>query len=143
MTLRPATATDAAVIAAVEAAASAVPWTAAQVAASLGEARTGAWVLEDGGEVVGHLLVSAQGDEGEVLIVAMHPRWQRRGGGGALLDAAAAWWRERGVREAFLEVREGNEPARALYAGRGFVEVGRRRGYYRDGADALVMKRSV
>lgn len=142
MRLRPATAADAAAIARVEAGPTPTPWSEAQVAASLAAPSTRAWVLVDG-EVVGHLLASAQGEEGEVLVVAVAPRWRRRGGAGRLVQAAVAWWRERGVREAFLEVREDNAAARALYAGLGFEEVGRRRGYYRDGTDALVLRRPV
>merc|ERR1712098_293564 len=41
-----------------------------------------------------------------------------------------------------LEVKVGN-PARKLYESMGFVVTGRNERYYRDGADALVMKRSV
>jgi ribosomal-protein-alanine N-acetyltransferase len=40
----------------------------------------------------------------------------------------------------FLEVAEPNMAARALYAGAGAKDVGRRRRYYADGADALVLR---
>ncbi|WP_324278452.1 GNAT family N-acetyltransferase [Blastococcus brunescens] len=41
-----------------------------------------------------------------------------------------------------LEVRADNETAQHLYRRRGFVEIGRRRGYYQSsGADAVVMRR--
>jgi ribosomal-protein-alanine N-acetyltransferase len=44
----------------------------------------------------------------------------------------------------FLEVRESNSAARALYASRGFLAVGRRRGYYRSPVeDALVLRRDA
>ena len=44
----------------------------------------------------------------------------------------------------FLEVRESNVAARALYASRGFSAVGRRRGYYRHPVeDALVLRRDA
>ncbi|NVN31455.1 ribosomal-protein-alanine acetyltransferase, partial [Endobacter medicaginis] len=43
----------------------------------------------------------------------------------------------------FIEVAAGNGPAIALYRGCGFVEVGRRRRYYPDGDDALVMVLSL
>ena len=48
-----------------------------------------------------------------------------------------------GAVETFLEVNVRNEPALGLYLGAGFEEVGRRRGYYSDGADALIMKRQL
>ena len=50
----------------------------------------------------------------------------------------------RGVRTAFLEVRESNSAARALYGSRGFTEIDRRRNYYRRPVeDALVMRRTL
>jgi ribosomal-protein-alanine N-acetyltransferase len=52
------------------------------------------------------------------------------------LDAVA----ERGAACLFLEVSEVNAPARALYARAGAEEVGRRRRYYSDGSDALVLR---
>ena len=36
-------------------------------------------------------------------------------------------------------MRKDNEPAIQLYLGMGFERVGRRRGYYRDGTDALIL----
>jgi ribosomal-protein-alanine N-acetyltransferase len=43
----------------------------------------------------------------------------------------------------FLEVAEGNAAARALYGAAGFAEAGRRRRYYADGGDALVLRREL
>ena len=48
--------------------------------------------------------------------------------------------RESGADRLLLEVREDNAGALAFYAARGFVEVDRRRRYYRDGATAVVMR---
>jgi len=47
----------------------------------------------------------------------------------------------RGVQQVFLEVRESNAPARALYTAQGFKEVGRRKQYYRRPVeDAIVLR---
>lgn len=79
--------------------------------------------------------------EGEVGNVAVHPAARGRGIGARLLDAALAEAGRRGADVVFLEVRESNDTARRLYASRGFVEVGRRRRYYRrPDEDALVMR---
>jgi ribosomal-protein-alanine N-acetyltransferase len=49
--------------------------------------------------------------------------------------------RRRGALNMYLEVRESNDAARRLYASRGFLEIGRRRGYYRRPAeDAIVLR---
>jgi ribosomal-protein-alanine acetyltransferase len=48
------------------------------------------------------------------------------------------------ITEVILEVRESNEAAQAFYRASGFVEAGRRRGYYADPPeDALLMKKGV
>ena len=39
-----------------------------------------------------------------------------------------------------LEVRADNTAALAFYAAEGFVEIARRRRYYRDGTDAVVLR---
>jgi ribosomal-protein-alanine N-acetyltransferase len=45
--------------------------------------------------------------------------------------------------EAFLEVKASNKGAQRLYAKLGFEEVGRRRRYYSDGSDAVLMRRQA
>jgi [ribosomal protein S18]-alanine N-acetyltransferase len=60
-----------------------------------------------------------------------------------LLEAAEARAAAAGALEMFLEVAEENAAARALYGRGGYVVVGCRRGYYRDGSDALVMRKTL
>lgn len=80
-------------------------------------------------------------DEGEILNLAVSPAGRRHGLGRALVEQAVATLRERGVGQIYLEVRESNAPARALYAARGFKEVGRRKQYYRRPVeDAIVLR---
>ncbi|MGZ8379765.1 MAG: ribosomal protein S18-alanine N-acetyltransferase [Gemmatirosa sp.] len=80
-------------------------------------------------------------DEGEVANVAVAPSARGTGVGARLLDAALAEARRRGVGHVFLEVRESNTVARRLYASRGFIELGRRKRYYREPVeDALVLR---
>jgi ribosomal-protein-alanine N-acetyltransferase len=79
-------------------------------------------------------------DEAHVTTFAVDPRWRRRGVGErlllGLLDIAVA----RRAREATLEVRLSNMPARRLYEKYGFRPVGIRPRYYSDnGEDALIM----
>ena len=83
-------------------------------------------------------------DEGEILNLAVAPSGRRHGLGRALvrdiLDALA----RRGVRHVYLEVRESNAPARALYGAHGFQEAGRRKQYYRRPVeDAIVLRRDA
>ena len=95
----------------------------------------------EGTAVVGYLCLWAVADEVHVTNLAVHPEWRGAGIGRLLVGTLLLHHRGRGARRAFLEVRPGNAEARRLYAGLGFKEVGRRRGYYVDtGEDALLLE---
>lgn len=81
-------------------------------------------------------------DEAELLRLAVTPEARGKGLGRALVDRGLERLAWEGIRSCFLEVREDNTPARRLYEDAGFTCTGRRRGYYRDGADALVYVRA-
>ena len=49
-------------------------------------------------------------------------------------------WRQRGAEEVFLEVRADNDSAQNLYRSLGFEQLAVRKGYYKGGVDALVMR---
>mgnify|MGYP002780029176 CR=1 FL=1 len=90
---------------------------------------------------LGYLVAWFVLDEGEIANVAVAPAARGRGIGARLVDAALTESARRGATHLFLEVRESNAVARRLYASRGFVEVGRRRRYYRSPVeDALVLR---
>jgi len=82
-------------------------------------------------------------DEAEILTLAVMPACRGSGIGRALLTQASVHAAERGARVLLLEVSTQNTPARALYCSAGFTEAGRRRGYYRDGSDALMLRRTL
>lgn len=98
-------------------------------------------VAETDRTVVGYLIGRAISGEGEILNVAVAPEARRHGLGTRLLDAALERLVEREVRQVFLEVRVTNTAAQAMYLRRGFLELGRRRAYYRHPVeDALVLR---
>ena len=92
------------------------------------------------GRIRGFVLARAVAGEAEILTLAVDPAARRRGVGRLLLEAALAEAIGRGASVLFLEVSEANAAARALYARAGAAEVGRRRRYYADGSDALVLR---
>lgn len=91
----------------------------------------------------GLLLARIAADEAEVLTLGVLPEARRHGVASALLAEGLAVAGSRGAVGMFLEVALGNAAARALYARAGFTEVGRRRHYYADGSDALVLRRNI
>jgi ribosomal-protein-alanine N-acetyltransferase len=93
-----------------------------------------------GPRVVGHAVASVVADIAELQRIAVDHAHRRTGLASALLDAVIGAAREGGADRLLLEVREDNAGALAFYAARGFVEVDRRRRYYRDGATAVVLR---
>jgi len=92
-----------------------------------------AWYADDAhGQrtLCGYFIAMPGAGELHLLNVTVAPDWQGRGLGHALLDAVQSLGRERGFATLWLEVRQSNERARALYRRRGFAEVALRRGYY-------------
>ena len=78
--------------------------------------------------------------EANIVNIATHPDFRRRGCASGILDALEKFLAEKGVDSIFLEVRESNAPARALYEAKGFRAVGVRKKYYRfPTEDAVVM----
>jgi ribosomal-protein-alanine N-acetyltransferase len=73
----------------------------------------------------------------ENIVVAEHVR--RRGTGEALLDKLIAHARKAGGTAVFLEVRESNQNARALYRKTGFRERGFRKNYYSNPVEDAVL----
>ena len=141
--IRPATADDADAVAALEAdCLGADAWSHGLVAEGVaGSVPTLAYLVdEDDGVVVGYAAVSVVADIAELQRIAVAPARRRAGRASALLDAVVATSRAGGADRLLLEVRDDNAAALAFYAARGFVEVDRRRRYYRDGTTAVVLR---
>jgi ribosomal-protein-alanine N-acetyltransferase len=89
-----------------------------------------ALVVEENGSIAAFLVTSHVGPEWEIENVAVAPEARRRGLGSRLIREFLDKAKQRGAESVFLEVRESNRAARALYAKWGFVEAGRRKAYY-------------
>lgn len=139
--IEPMTFQDLPAVHAIERASFSVPWPDDAYRNELSTNRLASYVVaraDDG--VVGFAGLWVMVDEAHVTTFAVDPRWRRHGVGErillALLDLAVA----RRAREATLEVRLSNMPARRLYEKYGFRPVGIRPRYYSDnGEDALIM----
>ncbi len=92
---------------------------------------------------IGFALWRRLGAECEILSLGVAPGSRRKGAGEALLSAVLADARAARLGAIFLEVEVGNRAAYALYAKHGFTRVGVRRAYYRNGADAEVLRRGL
>lgn len=120
------------------------PWRENTFRGLMRRADTDLFVAEEGGRVVGYAACWTVIDQSELGNVAVARDARGRGLGGALVDAVVERVRERGARELFLEVRESNLGAQAVYRERGFTVLSRRRAYYSSPTeDALVMRLRV
>ncbi|MEN2740484.1 ribosomal protein S18-alanine N-acetyltransferase [Microbacterium sp. X-17] len=118
-------------------------WSEASMRADLESPHTAYLVLEEAGRVVAYagLRAPAGSADADIQTIAVSAESRTRGRGRTLLTALLAEAATRGVREVFLDVRADNAPAQELYRSEGFVEIGRRPGYYQAvGVDAIVMR---
>jgi len=98
------------------------------------------WVATVGGVVVGYIISWFLRDEVHLLNIALDPDHRGRGYGKRMMQYLIDEAVHAGRDVITLEVRESNTPARHLYESFGFVNVGRRLGYYQDNReDAVVM----
>ena len=97
-------------------------------------------VAEQDGAIVGYAVASFAGDIAELQRIGVAQAHRRGGVASALLDEVIARAPGTGANRLLLEVRANNRDALAFYAARDFVEIDRRSRYYRDGADAVVMR---
>jgi ribosomal-protein-alanine N-acetyltransferase len=142
--VRPATQADVAAIAAIESVSFGDPWSLKSFSDSLAHDFVRMSVVEDVAGVAGYAVVWVSGEECELANLAVDPARRRAGLGALLLDALLERAREEALFVIFLEVRASNTAAQALYASRGFHEVGRRPMYYKNPAeDALILRRDL
>ena len=144
--LRPATALDVAKVVRIERVCFADPWSEEAFRRLLGgpPAIFLVAVFPPDNAIAGYVIAFSVDQDAEILNLAVEPHFRGKGLAGQMLDAAIIELANRGVVNAYLEVRESNAPARALYAARGFSEIGRRSAYYRRPVeDALVLRRVI
>jgi len=98
------------------------------------------WVADLDGRVVGMVVAWLIVDEIHIATIATHPDFRKQGIGKKLLSFTLQSAKDEGALTSFLEVRESNEAALMMYHKFGYVESGRREGYYKDnGEDAILM----
>lgn len=118
-------------------------WSFDSVRTTLATPGTFACVVSHGDEPCGVAVGRRAADQFELLYLGVLPDLRRNGLGGQLLEEQLSRARHAGSSRCYLEVAQGNRPARALYRRSGFRRVGLRVGYYRDSRgrpeDALLL----
>jgi len=93
-------------------------------------------------QVAGYLCSWLICGELQIQNLATSPPFRRRGVGQMLLNYVIERSCQQGLLSAWLEVREDNQAAIHLYLASGFEVQGRRKKYYQDGEDALLLGRN-
>lgn len=92
-------------------------------------------------KLLGVLCGRIAADEGEILKLAVEGSARRTGIATELLHYGLDYCRQQGVKHGYLELRASNAAARQLYEKCGFVEAGKRKGYYdAPREDAILMQ---
>ena len=118
------------------------PWSENSIASEL-DNKLSLWLVALEGEtVIGYVGSQTVLGWTDMMNVAVHPHFRRRGVGKALVEELIRLLKEQGSEQLTLEVRLSNESARSLYYGLGFQEVGRRKNYYHNPReDALILRK--
>lgn len=96
--------------------------------------------FDSSGRLIGYICPMQLLDEGHILDVAVDPDLRGSGVGRLLVQQVIDNCRSAGAEFVSLEVRGSNLPAISLYKKIGFIETGRRKRYYENGEDALMME---
>lgn len=136
---------DLAAVVEIERTVQAFPWTEGNFQDAL-SAGYEAWVLITSSGIVGFSIGMMAPDVTHVLVIAVAPKFQKKGYGHILLEQLKKVAMQRGLEGLLLEVRPSNQSAIDFYTSHGFVTISRRRDYYPTGhgqrEDALIMKKT-
>ena len=82
-------------------------------------------------------------NELHITILVVNPLHLRKGLGTLILSSVIDKAKLQGINKILLEVKETNEPAKALYKNLGFKITGHRSQLYRDGSNALILMKNL
>lgn len=118
------------------------PWSEKSVASEL-KNELALWLVAlDGERVAGYVGSQTVLGETDMMNIAVHPDYRRRGIAEMLVFALIGELKEQGSHCLTLEVRASNEPAQKLYEKQGFLQIGKRPRYYQNPReDALILRK--
>ena len=91
-------------------------------------------------QVVGYICVDFVFDEAEIHMIAVKKDFQNKKVGSSLLKEVIGTLKEKNIKKLFLEVNESNKIAIYFYKKFGFKEIFRRKKYYKNKEDAIIME---
>ena len=120
------------------------PWSLESLGAELRNETAHFFTAEFHGAAIGYKGLHTVCGEGYIANVAVHPGYRRKGIARTLLQHVKEYARQNSLSFLTLEVRPSNGPAATLYRSEGFLEAGRRKGFYSNPReDALILTRKM
>jgi len=118
------------------------PWSKALLMRKIDDPAAIFCIAEREGKVLGYAILQGMPPEAEVINIAVYKEARCQGVGHNLLQALLDEAKTQGIATVYLEVRESNADAIALYASQGFKAVGLRKHYYQNPREhAILMTR--
>ena len=118
------------------------PWSENSVASELSNKLSYWLVALEGERVAGYVGSQTVMGETDMMNIAVHPDFRRRGIAEELVNALVDGLKNMDSHCLTLEVRTSNAPAIALYEKLGFQQIGLRKNYYRNPReDALILRK--
>ncbi|AIL33185.1 bifunctional tRNA (adenosine(37)-N6)-threonylcarbamoyltransferase complex dimerization subunit type 1 TsaB/ribosomal protein alanine acetyltransferase RimI [Basilea psittacipulmonis] len=143
VTIRPMSLSDVPAVVALEALLEQDPWTAGNFIDALNKGYS-SWVVVFNGQIIAYLLQLIAPDVAHLMILGVHEAYQGKGIAQVLIQQSHENMIKHGIFEQVLEVREDNTRARDFYEKQGYIEIGKRKGYYASGQiDAIVLSKKV
>ncbi|HVY52972.1 MAG TPA: ribosomal protein S18-alanine N-acetyltransferase [Gammaproteobacteria bacterium] len=132
-------------VTAMEEATQVVPWTSKAFRDCYFAGYPG-WVFENKNQILSFGIIAVHGEECHLLNICVHPQFQRHGLGTKMLNHVTDMAKKLGAMMIYLEVRESNHKAIALYKKTGFIHINIRKDYYpalEGREDALVFAKDL
>ncbi|MBB5021045.1 ribosomal protein S18-alanine N-acetyltransferase [Desulfurispira natronophila] len=117
------------------------PWSRDQLESELQHPRILALGAHHHGSLLGYLFAYILPGEAQLNNVAVDPEFSRMGVATLLMNQLESAARAAECQKIVLEVNASNQGAIALYCQCGYQQLGKRKKYYRDGGDALLMEK--
>ena len=119
------------------------PWNMQMLAESFLSPQFTGVLLEEDGTITAYGGIGVVEDEAELQLIATAEMYRRCGRGKLILSRLEEDAKARGAKKMFLEVRVSNSSALLMYLKDGFQGIYTRPRYYRNGEDAVVMRKEL
>ena len=94
-------------------------------------------------EIIGIYVVQTIIDEVQINYFSIRQKFRRKGYGSHLMTYLVRDCEKLNIKKLMLEVSENNSIAEVFYRKFNFSTVGRRKNYYKDGADAILKEKKI